>query len=70
MRAALARIGSAMVLLLVLTSCTPAWSGLDNSGGKTVLTVWYWNRSIEDDLFREFEKLHPDIEVKNQKNRW
>lgn len=67
MRAALARIGSAMVLLLVLTSCTPAWSGLDNSGGKTVLTVWYWNRSIEDDLFREFEKLHPDIEVKNQK---
>jgi len=50
---------------LALAGCTAPWSDADD--GKTVLTFWYWNRSVEDDLFREFERQHPEIRVKNQK---
>ncbi|WP_311079543.1 hypothetical protein [Paenibacillus polymyxa] len=37
------------------------------NGKKITLTLWYWNRSIDDELLAQAEKQFPDIELKTQK---
>ncbi|KAF6615885.1 carbohydrate ABC transporter substrate-binding protein, partial [Paenibacillus sp. EKM208P] len=34
---------------------------------KITLTLWYWNRSIDDELLAQAEKQFPNIELKTQK---
>lgn len=48
----------------LLAGCNPA---ADTMGPDNTVVLWYWNRSIDDDLFREFEQQHDGITVDNQK---
>jgi cellobiose transport system substrate-binding protein len=56
-----------MLSPLALSGCS--LSSLGSTGGHDAdeIVVWYWNRSIEDSLFRNFEKEHSGITVNNQK---
>lgn len=69
MQPRLDRRGFLTVLLspLALSGCSiPGFSNTTASGASTI-DVWYWNRSIEDQLFRDFEQRNPDITANNQK---
>jgi cellobiose transport system substrate-binding protein len=52
---------------LVLSGCSvPGITGA-KAGNPDVVDLWYWNRSIDPETFRAFEKDHPGITVKDQK---
>lgn len=55
----------ALALLSVslnIVSCASA-----DSGGKIHLTMWYWNRSIDDDLIAQVDKVFPNIDLTAEK---
>lgn len=54
-------------LLLFLTAgCTSQGGGTD-AGGKVTLTLWYWNRSIDDELLKRVDQQFPGIHLKAEK---
>lgn len=57
-----------MAVLLMLSGCS-AWGfgGSSTDNGKVTISLWYWNRSIDPALFREFEKQHPNIRINDAK---
>jgi cellobiose transport system substrate-binding protein len=49
-------------LSLNLISCASA-----SANGKIQLTLWYWNRSIDDDLIAQVDKVFPNINLTAEK---
>lgn len=54
------------LLLLSLTGCGKQAEG-EGDIGKITLTLWYWNRSIDDELLKQVEKQFPHIRLKAEK---
>lgn len=57
---------------LVLSGCTMADSVTERfssqpPGDDSTINLWYWNRSIDEDLFREFERQNPGVTINDQK---
>lgn len=67
--------GSVLVLTAALSACSSS-SGPDsgNGGGRTTVDVWLMRDSVSDRFQREFtadfEKRHPEIDVKIQIQEW
>ncbi|MFB5760024.1 ABC transporter substrate-binding protein [Paenibacillus medicaginis] len=56
------------LLLCVLSACSPSLPDTSSSNGKKItLTLWYWNRSIDDNLIAQAEKQFPNIQINAQK---
>src|SRR5581483_4689737 len=55
------------LLMLVPLLTTLAACGVTNSGGKIQLTLWYWDRSIDDNLIAQVGKVFPNIQLNAQK---
>jgi cellobiose transport system substrate-binding protein len=53
-----------LVVILTLCGCSSEHS---SSGEKKTLTLWYWNRGLDDKLIASVEKQFPDIRIKAQK---
>ncbi|WP_339325164.1 ABC transporter substrate-binding protein [Paenibacillus sp. FSL W8-0194] len=53
-------------LLLVVLMISGCSSGSSNENVKT-LTLWYWNRSIDDNLIQSVQKQFPGIRINAQK---
>jgi cellobiose transport system substrate-binding protein len=53
-----------LVMILTLCGCSSEHS---SSGGKKTLTLWYWNRGLDDKLIASVQKQFPDIRIKAQK---
>lgn len=49
---------------LLLSGCSLAG---DTTGPDDEVTLWYWNRSIDESLFRQYEQEHPNITIDDQK---
>jgi cellobiose transport system substrate-binding protein len=64
-------ISTIMILSLMITvgcSSQPAASSKNESAnGKVTLTLWYWNKSIDDNLLAQASKQFPNIELKTEK---
>lgn len=63
-----------LAFLTMFSACSgPSFSESQSSetnlsnGKKITLTLWYWNRSIDDELLAQAEKQFPNIELKTQK---
>lgn len=57
-----------MVCVLLISGCS-IWPGQDDSASskKVALTLWYWNRSIDDKLIAKAKEEFPNIELTAQK---
>ncbi len=62
------RFAGVLATPLALSGCTFAdrFSSAP-PGDENTINLWYWNRSIDESLFREFEAQHPGITVNDQK---
>ncbi|MBW8349456.1 extracellular solute-binding protein [Bacillus sp. IITD106] len=55
-----------IMLVLSMVGCSKSSSGGEKDG-KVTLTLWYWNRSIDDELIKKVSEQFPDITIKAQK---
>lgn len=55
--------------LMVSCSSSQQSSSTNNSSNKeqVTLTMWYWNRSVEDKLIKDVSKVYPNITIKATK---
>ncbi|MFB5663375.1 ABC transporter substrate-binding protein [Alteribacillus sp. HJP-4] len=63
---------SRYLLSLVIVLCAIIAAGCqepESSGAqeKTKLTLWYWSRSLDDNVVQEIEEEFPDVEIEAQK---
>jgi cellobiose transport system substrate-binding protein len=62
---------SIVAALLFTAGCSSATSGteenVNDNNEKITLTLWYWNRSIDDDLLAKVGEQFPHIELKAEK---
>lgn len=58
-------IAALMIASVGCSSSQPASTAKDS--GKIPLTLWYWNRSIDDNLLKEVGKQFPNIDLKAEK---
>ncbi|MBS4204934.1 ABC transporter substrate-binding protein [Lederbergia citrea] len=58
-----------LILVFSMIGCSKSSSseGGKDKDGKITLTLWYWNRSIDDDLIKKVNEQFPDINIKAQK---
>ncbi|WP_274363159.1 ABC transporter substrate-binding protein [Paenibacillus thermotolerans] len=57
-----------LAMIVTLSGCGLLFAGEDASqSNKITLTLWYWNRSIDDNLIAQVEKQFPNIELHAQK---
>ncbi|MBS4195525.1 ABC transporter substrate-binding protein [Lederbergia citri] len=54
-----------IMLVLSMVGCSKSSSG--GKDGKVTLTLWYWNRSIDDELIKKVSDQFPDIKINAQK---
>ncbi|MBS4200416.1 extracellular solute-binding protein [Bacillus sp. FJAT-49732] len=54
-----------IMLVLSMVGCSKSSSG--GKDGKVTLTLWYWNRSIDDELIKKVNEQFPDIKINAQK---
>ncbi|MBS4219313.1 extracellular solute-binding protein [Bacillus sp. FJAT-49711] len=54
-----------ILLVFSMVGCSKSSSG--EKDGKVTLTLWYWNRSIDDELIKKASEQFPDINIKAQK---
>ena len=59
--------GFLAILMLVLSMVACSKSSGGEKDGKITLNLWYWNRSIDDDLIKRVNEQFPDITIKAQK---
>ncbi|WP_054027486.1 ABC transporter substrate-binding protein [Bacillus sp. FJAT-28004] len=52
-----------MILIMGLCGCT----GESSTDEMKVLTLWYWNRGLDDELIAAVEKQFPDVQINAQK---
>ncbi|WP_248924578.1 ABC transporter substrate-binding protein [Paenibacillus hamazuiensis] len=58
---------TALALIVVLSGCG-LWQRPPSSGDKKItLTLWYWNRSIDDELLKQVDQQFPNIHLNYQK---
>ncbi len=50
-------------LLMTLAACAAG----NNTNGKIQLTLWYWDRSIDDNLIKQVDQQFPNIELRAEK---
>lgn len=50
--------------LMFLSSCATSSAGSDDS---TVITLWYWNRGLSDEVIKNVEKEFPGVTINAQK---
>lgn len=55
------------ILLLFTVACSQSNSNGETEDGKITLDLWYWNRSIDDELIEKVNEEFPDITVNPQK---
>lgn len=55
---------SASVAMFLLSGCQ--WIP-ESSSSKPVVTLWYWNRSLSDDVIQKARDAFPDVEIVAQK---
>ncbi|WP_312855452.1 ABC transporter substrate-binding protein [Litoribacterium kuwaitense] len=51
-------------LLMMISGCTPA---AGERGEKQEITLWYWNRSLDEDILAQVEEVFPNVELDTQK---
>ena len=61
------RVLAGLLSPLVLTGCTIPGTARWRASDPNTVDLWYWNRSIDDTLFREFEHKHPGVTINDQK---
>ncbi|MEI0740307.1 hypothetical protein VQ056_32990 [Paenibacillus sp. JTLBN-2024] len=54
-------------LLLVVLMISGCSSGSSSNENVKTLTLWYWNRSIDDNLIQSVQKQFPGIRINAQK---
>lgn len=54
-----------IMLVFSMVGCSKSSSG--EKDGKVTLTLWYWNRSIDDELIKKVNEQFPDIKINAQK---
>lgn len=65
--------GPFLVILLLglfvftLVGCSSGGNDDGDKDGKVTLNLWYWNRSIDDDLIKRVSEEFPDIKINAQK---
>lgn len=59
-------LASAAAAPLVLTGCNVPGFSSRPEGDDNTIVLWYWNRSIDPQLFRDFEEAHPGVTVNDQ----
>ncbi|HYH11194.1 MAG TPA: ABC transporter substrate-binding protein, partial [Thermomicrobiales bacterium] len=52
---------------LLLSGCSIPGFSNQTAGGPNTVDLWYWNRSIDETLFRAFEQEHEGVTVNDQK---
>lgn len=57
----------ALFVLLTLAAGCGMRNDAEVGDGKITLTLWYWNRSIDDDLLAQVEQVFPHIQLKTEK---
>ncbi|WP_274648871.1 ABC transporter substrate-binding protein [Paenibacillus humicola] len=55
------------LVLVLLSSCGLGSTPASDGGKKITLTLWYWNRSIDDNLLKQVDKQFPGIHLDAQK---
>ncbi|MCR2823001.1 ABC transporter substrate-binding protein [Lederbergia panacisoli] len=55
-----------IMLVLSMVGCSKSSSG-EKKDGKITLTLWYWNRSIDDEMIKKVSEEFPNITIKAQK---
>lgn len=62
------QFGPMLLSPLVLSGCSiPYISGATSGDDADTVGLWYWNRSIDESLFRQFAQQNPGITVNDQK---
>lgn len=54
-----------IVILLFITACS--WWNTAENNGKVTLTLWYWNRSMDEQLLKQVNTQFPNINLKVEK---
>lgn len=54
-------------IVFSVVGCSQSSSSEKSEDGKITLTLWYWNRSIDDELIKKVGEEFPDITIKPQK---
>jgi cellobiose transport system substrate-binding protein len=60
-------LGLSLLLLLLLSLASCDLQSSPNTGGKISLTLWYWNRSIDDNIIKAVSQHFPNIVLNAQK---
>lgn len=59
-------LATAAASSLILSGCSiPGFSNETESDDDSIV-LWYWNRSIDPQLFRDFEASHPGVRINDQ----
>lgn len=56
-----------LAAVIALSGCSFSGGGSEPSDEKITLTLWYWNRSLDDSIIAEAEKQFPNIRIDAQK---
>lgn len=54
-------------IVFSVVGCSQSNSSEKSEDGEITLTLWYWNRSIDDELIKKVGEEFPDITIKPQK---
>lgn len=54
-------------IVFSVVGCSQSSSSEKSENGEITLTLWYWNRSIDDELIKKVGEEFPDITIKPQK---
>lgn len=53
-----------LILVMIISGC----AGNVSTEKTKTLTLWYWNRSLDDELIKSVEKEFPGIRIDAQKS--
>ncbi|NLL70356.1 MAG: carbohydrate ABC transporter substrate-binding protein [Epulopiscium sp.] len=56
-----------LVLSMVLTGCGEKTSQANKNSGKIDLSLWYWNRALDDDLLEQVNEKFPEVNLMPEK---
>ncbi|MBW7460527.1 ABC transporter substrate-binding protein, partial [Paenibacillus sepulcri] len=57
----------ALLLFIVILTVCGCSAGNSSSSEKTTLTLWYWNRGLDDKLIASIETQFPTLQINAQK---
>ncbi len=56
-----------VVLSLIVTGCGEKTSKVNKDSGKIDLSLWYWNRALDDDLLEQVNEKFPEVNLMPEK---